>query len=194
MNDTTYTHYIKGGKYYVKNTTRKIQLNGVWIGATTYSDENGNEYVRSSDEFNRKFKSITQGQYMTHDRLPDSFMSDNEIGMHDKLLLKPNKYNTDEPVKKYICAFPMYNKQGNTKIVVIINTDVPTLMLEALNRDWAGTPVTPMEPIIGGAEWNSDIKLEALYKVLDKYKFETELQAVTNDRLYVWKPWMKELL
>lgn len=56
-----YRHYSKGGKYYVLSTTRRIQVDNEWVQATTYSNEDGEEFVRSTAEFNSKFTRSTDG-------------------------------------------------------------------------------------------------------------------------------------
>ena len=50
-----YTHNEKGGKYWVEDTSRKIQVDNEWVEAITYSDVDRNEYVRSMEEFSEKF-------------------------------------------------------------------------------------------------------------------------------------------
>lgn len=131
---------------------------------------------------------------MTHDRLSDELMTEAEIAEHDKLVLNRNRYNIDKPIMKQICAYPMYNKDGNTKIVVLVNTDSPEIMQEAISRDWSHTSMVAMPPIVGELEYNNDTRLDALYVVLDKHRFITDIEATTNDRLYKWSKWMENVL
>lgn len=131
---------------------------------------------------------------MTHDRLNSGFHTESELIEHDKLVLANNRYSSSEPIQKTICAYPMYTSEGNTRVVVLVNTDSPTIMQEAIARDWSHTRMQPMECKAGRLEWNSDTKLAALYVVLDKYRFTTDIEATTNDRLYKWQSWMDKLL
>lgn len=128
------------------------------------------------------------------DRLPDEFWTDGEIAAFDKEVLATNSYNDSEPIQKYICVYEMYTPKGNTGVVVIVNTDTPEIMQETLARDWSHTSMSPMLGNMGELEWNSDAKLQALYTVLHKHKFNTDIEAKSNDRLYKWQKWMKNLL
>ena len=129
------------------------------------------------------------------DRLGDVFWTEEEIREFDKELLTHTAvYNTTEPVKKTICVYEFWTKQGNTKVVTILAAEDPEAVGEALERDWASTKMTPILGNVGDVQWNAETKLEALYIVLDKYRYHTDIQTLTSNRLFKWKPWMKELL
>lgn len=129
------------------------------------------------------------------DRLGDIFLTDSEIAEFDKeLLANSSRYSTDEPVKKTICAYEFWTKDGNTKIVTILAAEDAESTGEALERDWSETKMSPILGNMGTEQWNAEARLEALYIVLDKYRFTTELQTQTSNRLFRWKSWMKELL
>lgn len=131
---------------------------------------------------------------MTHDRLPDSMLLDKEVIEHDEKVLEYNRYSKEDPIKKCICAYPMYVDGSDTKIVVIVNTDNMDIMHKALCRDWSDTKATIALPHMGELEWSNDEKLNALYVVLEKYRFHSNKKTKTSDRLYKWKNWMINLL
>ena len=129
------------------------------------------------------------------DRLGDVFLTENEIAEFDKALLaNTSMYNTDEPVKKTICAYEFWTKDGNTKVVTILAAEDAASTGEALERDWSETKMSPILGNMGTEQWNAEARLEALYIVLAKYRFTTDIQTQTSGRLFKWKPFMKELL
>lgn len=129
------------------------------------------------------------------ERLPDDFYSVKELEELDKLALKDStRYNESEPVQKYVCIYEFWKAAGNTKIVTILSTPDPVSTCEALQRDWAHTKLTPVLGQMSDMQWNADAKLEAIYTVLYKHKFDTDITAKTSDRLYRHKAWFKELL
>lgn len=50
-----YIHYKNGEEYQIIDRTIKIQENSNWIQAVLYQDKDGNKFVRSEKEFNKKF-------------------------------------------------------------------------------------------------------------------------------------------
>lgn len=129
------------------------------------------------------------------DRLGDCFYNDAEIAEFDsELLVNSSRYSTKEPVKKTICAYEFWTKDGNTKIVTILAAEDAESTGEALERDWSETKMSPILGNMGTEQWNAEARLEALYVVLDKYRFTTDIQTQTSDRLFKWRKWMKELI
>ena len=128
------------------------------------------------------------------ERLPDNFYTSNEIVLLDRELLDSHVYSTDKPVQKNICVYEFWVAKGNTNVVTILATEDPTSTEEALCRDWAHTKLTPVLSQISDLEWNTDTKLQAIYTVLNKHKYATDIKAQTSDRLFKWQSWMRNIL
>ena len=52
------THVYKGKHYSLLSRNVKIQVNGVWVPAISYTNTSGIQFVRTADEFDTKFKEI----------------------------------------------------------------------------------------------------------------------------------------
>lgn len=129
---------------------------------------------------------------MSEDRLPDEFWTENELYkmMLGKLVL-PKYY--EEPT--HIAVYHLYKNGVNTGLVMILAVEYLIDAQEAIDKLWKPAGIVS---ILGKYSDKpsvlNQIRCEALYMVLDKYKYSGKTELPGSDKVYRYESWMDNLI
>ncbi len=115
--------------------------------------------------------------------LPDDFYSDNELAQRSIDMLKHHTGLSDST--KMIVAYELWSDVNNTgKVLVCAAEDVIDTM-GAINHAWADSKLQLKLGAIGKPPRHWQLVLNAMYTVLDKYKYVPgKFNKVGSDLLY----------
>ena len=125
------------------------------------------------------------------DRLPDAFWSQEELRQMAVAVLEPNRYS-EEP--RHIVLYHLYKNGADTGLVLI--AAVPSVLdgQNAIDRLWAEVGINTLIGEYNEESVLNQIKVEALYLLLQKYKYEGKVKLVGHQKVFKYQEWFVQLI
>ena len=129
--------------------------------------------------------------YDSIDNLPPEFWSETELRQMAVNVLEPNRHS-EEPT--HIVLYHLYKNGADTGLVLITAVRSVRDGQDAIDRLWAEVGINT---VIG--EYNEEsvlnqIKVEALYLLLQKYKYEGKVKLVGHQKVFKYQEWFVHLI
>ena len=111
------------------------------------------------------------------DRLPDAFWSQEELRQRAIDVLEPDRYS-EEPM--HIVLYHLYKNGVDTGLVLITAVESVLDGQNAIDRLWAEVGITATVGEYSEESVLNQVRVEAMYLLLQKYRYEGKLKLVDN--------------
>ena len=125
------------------------------------------------------------------DRLPDAFWSQEELRQMAVAVLEPNRYS-EEP--RHIVLYHLYKNGTDTGLVLITVVESVLDGQDAINMLWADVEITAVVGEYSDESTMSHVKVDAMYMVLQKYKYVGKLKLVGHHKVFKYQEWFNNLV
>ena len=125
------------------------------------------------------------------DRLPDAFWSQEELRHMAVAVLEPNRYS-EEPA--HIVLYHLYKNGTDTGLVLITVVESVLDGQDAINLLWAEVGITAVVGEYSDESIMSHIKADAIYMLLQKYKYVGKLKLVGYNKVFRYQEWFANLV
>jgi hypothetical protein len=125
------------------------------------------------------------------DRLPDAFWSKDEMHQMVVDVLEPNRFN-QEPA--HIVLYHLYKNGADTGLVLITVVESVLDGQDAINMLWADVGITAVVGEYSDESTMSHVKVDAMYMVLQKYKYVGKLKLVGHQKVFKYQEWFNNLV
>lgn len=125
------------------------------------------------------------------DRLPDEFWSKDEMHQMVVDILEPNRFS-QEPA--HIVLYHLYKNGTNTGLVLITVVESVLDGQDAINMLWADVGITAVVGEYSDESTMSHVKVDAMYMVLQKYKYVGKLKLVGHHKVFKYQEWFNNLV
>ncbi len=125
------------------------------------------------------------------DRLPDEFWSKDEMHQMVVDVLEPNRFS-QEPA--HIVLYHLYKNGADTGLVLITVVESVLDGQDAINMLWADVGITAVVGEYSDESVMSHIKADAMYMLLQKYRYEGKLKLVGHDKVFKYQQWFPNLI
>ena len=125
------------------------------------------------------------------DRLPDAFWSETELRQMAIAVLEPNRYS-EEPA--HIVLYHLYKNGTDTGLVLITVVESVLDGQDAINLLWAEVGITAVVGEYSDESVMSHIKADAMYMLLQKYKYVGKLKLVGYNKVFRYQEWFANLV
>ena len=125
------------------------------------------------------------------DRLPDAFWSKDEMHQMVVAILEPNRFS-QEPA--HIVLYHLYKNGTDTGLVLITVVESVLDGQDAINMLWADVGITAVVGEYSDESTMSHVKVDAMYMVLQKYKYVGKLKLVGHHKVFKYQEWFNNLV
>lgn len=125
------------------------------------------------------------------DRLPDEFWSKDEMFQMVVDILEPNRFS-QEPA--HIVLYHLYKNGTDTGLVLITVVESVLDGQDAINMLWADVGITAVVGEYSDESTMSHVKVDAMYMVLQKYKYVGKLKLVGHHKVFKYQEWFNNLV
>ena len=125
------------------------------------------------------------------DRLPDEFWSQEELRQMAADVLEPDRYS-EEP--RHIVLYHLYKSGVDTGLVLITAVESVLDGQNAIDRLWAEVGITAIVGEYSDESVLSQVRLDAMHMLLQKYKYEGKLKLVGHDKVFKYQQWFPNLI
>lgn len=125
------------------------------------------------------------------DRLPDVFWSQEELRQMAVAILEPDKYS-EEP--RHIVLYHLYKSGVDTGLVLITAVQSVLDGQNAIDKLWTEVGITAIVGEYSEESVLSQVRLEAMYLLLQKYRYEGKLKLVGHDKVFKYQQWFPNLI
>ena len=125
------------------------------------------------------------------DRLPDAFWSKDEMHQMVVAILEPNRFS-QEPA--HIVLYHLYKNGTDTGLVLITVVESVLDGQDAINTLWADVGITAVVGEYSDESTMSHVKVDAMYMVLQKYKYVGKLKLVGHHKVFKYQEWFNNLV
>lgn len=125
------------------------------------------------------------------DRLPDVFWSQEELRQMAVAILEPDKYS-EEP--RHIVLYHLYKSGVDTGLVLITAVQSVLDGQNAIDKLWTEVGITAIVGEYSEESVLSQVRLEAMYLLLQKYRYEGKLKLVGHDKVFKYQQWFPYLI
>ena len=125
------------------------------------------------------------------DRLPDGFWSQQELRQMAVDVLEPDKY---KEVPAHIVLYHLYKNGVDTGLVLITVVESVLDGQDAINLLWAEVGITAVVGEYSDESVMSHIKADAMYMLLQKYKYVGKLKLVGYNKVFRYQEWFANLV
>lgn len=125
------------------------------------------------------------------DRLNDSFWTENELYKMALDAIELDRYAEEQT---HIVFYHLLKDGVKTGLVMILTVKSVIDGQEAIDKLWKDLGITA---IVGEYNEESYINkqiVEAIYLILNKYKYNGKQKLVGSDKVYKYEPWMGKLI
>ena len=129
--------------------------------------------------------------YDSIDNLPPEFWTENEL---DQMALEAIEVDKYAEQKTNIVFLHLFKDLTRTGLVMILAVQSVMDAQEAVDRLWAGTGITAVVGEYSEESYLNQQRVEALYLLLSKYKYEGKQKLPCSDKVYKYEPWMEKLI
>lgn len=125
------------------------------------------------------------------DRLPDAFWSQEELRQMAVAILEPDRYS-EEP--RHIVLYHLYKSGVDTGLVLITAVQSVLDGQNAIDKLWTEVGITAIVGEYSEESVLSQVRLEAMYLLLQKYRYEGKLKLVGHDKVFKYQQWFPNLI
>lgn len=125
------------------------------------------------------------------DRLPDAFWSETELRQMAVAILEPDRYS-EEP--RHIVLYHLYKSGVDTGLVLITAVQSVLDGQNAIDKLWTEVGITAIVGEYSEESVLSQVRLEAMYLLLQKYRYEGKLKLVGHDKVFKYQQWFPNLI
>ena len=125
------------------------------------------------------------------DRLPDAFWSQEELRQMAIDVLEPDRYS-EEPM--HIVLYHLYKNGTDTGLVLITVVESVLDGQDAINLLWAEVGITAVVGEYSDESVMSHIKADAMYMLLQKYRYVGKLKLVGYNKVFRYQEWFANLV
>lgn len=125
------------------------------------------------------------------ERLPDAFWSETELRQMAVNVLEPNRHS-EEPT--HIVLYHLYKNGADTGLVLITAVHSIRDGQDAIDRLWAEVGINTLIGEYNEESVLNQIKVEALYLLLQKYKYEGKVKLVGHQKVFKYQEWFVHLI
>ena len=125
------------------------------------------------------------------DRLPDGFWSQQELRQMAVDVLEPDKY---KEVPAHIVLYHLYKNGVDTGLVLITAVQSVLDGQNAIDRLWAEVGITTIVGEYSDESILNQVRVEAMYLLLQKYRYEGKLKLVGHDKVFKYQQWFPNLI
>jgi len=125
------------------------------------------------------------------DRLPDAFWSKDEMHQMVVDVLEPDRFS-QEPA--HIVLYHLYKNGTDTGLVLITVVESVLDGQDAINMLWADVGITAVVGEYSDESTMSHVKVDAMYMVLQKYKYVGKLKLVGHHKVFKYQKWFNNLV
>lgn len=125
------------------------------------------------------------------DRLPDAFWSETELSQMAVNVLEPDRYS-EEP--RHIVLYHLYKSGVDTGLVLITAVQSVLDGQNAIDKLWTEVGITAIVGEYSEESVLSQVRLEAMYLLLQKYRYEGKLKLVGHDKVFKYQQWFPNLI
>lgn len=125
------------------------------------------------------------------DRLNDDFWSKNEL---DQMALEAIEVDKYAEQKTNIVFLHLFKDLTRTGLVMILAVQSVMDAQEAVDRLWAGTGITAVVGEYNDESYTNKQKVEAIYLLLNKYKYVGKLKLPGSENVFKYEQWMGKLI
>lgn len=125
------------------------------------------------------------------DRLPDAFWTQQEMHQMAVNILEPDRYR-EEPA--HIVLYHLYKNGTDTGLVLITVVESVLDGQDAIDRLWAEVGLTAIVGEYSEESVLNQVRVEAMYLLLQKYRYEGKLKLVGHDKVFKYQQWFPYLI
>lgn len=125
------------------------------------------------------------------DRLPDVFWSQEELRQMAVAILEPDKYSEES---RHIVLYHLYKSGVDTGLVLITAVQSVLDGQNAIDKLWTEVGITAIVGEYSEESVLSQVRLEAMYLLLQKYRYEGKLKLVGHDKVFKYQQWFPNLI
>lgn len=125
------------------------------------------------------------------DRLPDAFWSETELSQMAIAMLEPDRYSEE---LRHIVLYHLYKNGADTGLVLI--AAVPSVLdgQNAIDKLWTEVGITAIVGEYSDESILNQVRVEAMYLLLQKYKYEGKLKLIGHDKVFKYQQWFPNLI
>lgn len=120
------------------------------------------------------------------ERLPDAFWSETELTQMAIDVLEPDRYSEES---RHIVLYHLYKNGIDTGLVLITAVESVLDGQDAINRLWAEVGITAIVGEYSDESMLSQVRLEAMYLLLQKYRYEGKLKLPGHSKVFKYQQW-----
>lgn len=124
------------------------------------------------------------------DRLPDWAYTESELHKLAVNVINPSRYDT---TSKHIVWYHLYKDGVNTEKAMLLAVESVVDGWEAVNKMVNPVGLEAQIGWYGEESVHNQVKVEMLYKVLEKWNYVGQLEFVGSDKVFGYCSWMAEL-
>ena len=125
------------------------------------------------------------------ERLPDEFWSETELTQMAITVLEPDRYSE---VPTHIVLYHLYKNGSDTGLVLISAVQSVLDGQNAIDRLWAEVGITAIVGEYSEESVLNQVRVEAMYLLLQKYRYEGKLKLVGHDKVFKYQQWFPYLI
>ena len=125
------------------------------------------------------------------DRLPDEFWSKDEMHQMVVAILEPNRYS-EEPA--HIVLYHLYKNEVDTGLVLITAVESVIDGQDAINLLWSEVGITAIVGEYSEESALSHVKVEAMYMLLQKYRYEGKTKLLGYEKVFKYREWFVNMV
>lgn len=125
------------------------------------------------------------------DRLPDAFWSQEELRQMAVDVLEPDRYSEES---RHIVLYHLYKNGVDTGLVLIAAVESVLDGQDAINRLWVEVGITAIVGEYSEESVLSQVRLEAMYLLLQKYRYEGKLKLPGYNKVFKYQQWFPNLI
>ena len=125
------------------------------------------------------------------ERLPDAFWSETELTQMAIDVLEPDRYSQES---RHIVLYHLYKNGIATGLVLIAVLQSVLDGQNAIDRLWAEVGITAILGEYSDESAISQCRAEAMYLLLQKYKYEGKLKLPGYSKVFRYQEWFNNLV
>lgn len=120
------------------------------------------------------------------DRLPDAFWSETELTQMAIAVLEPDRYSEES---RHIVLYHLHKNGVDTGLVLITAVESVLDGQNAIDRLWAEVGITAVVGEYSDESVLSQVRLDAMYLLLQKYRYEGKLKLPGYSKVFKYQQW-----
>lgn len=126
-----------------------------------------------------------------NDRLNDSFWTENELNQMAIDSIELNKYVEEQT---HVVFYHLFKDGKQTGLVMILAVKSVIDGQEAIDKLWKEVGITSIVGEYNDESYTNKQKVEAIYLLLNKYKYVGKLKLPGSENVFKYEQWMGKLI